>query len=125
MWFAWFAMLAASAAAAPAVQSAAGRTTSCSTSDVVRISPADQLQLLDDFRTGLPARDRQRLDLVLPRYVDGGIAQCDDIDRSRASCESGAYLPALRKTGLMARFLAASCSKNFKAETKQGYRSHQ
>lgn len=66
----------------------------------------ERLQRLDDFRDALPASERRRLDRALPRSAGGGIARCDHIDRSRASCESAAYLPALRATGLLPRFLA-------------------
>jgi hypothetical protein len=66
----------------------------------------ERLQRLDDFRDSLPAGARRRLDRALPRSAGGGIARCDHIDRSRASCESAAYLPALRATGLLPRFLA-------------------
>lgn len=70
------------------------------------IAPADRLAELDRFRDSLSPGDRQRLDEVLPRSADGGIARCDGIERSRASCEAAAYMPALRSTGLMARFRA-------------------
>jgi hypothetical protein len=68
--------------------------------------PADRLARLDGFRERLAPADRARLDAALPRDADGGIAACDDIQRSRASCEAAAYLPALRKAGLMPRFRA-------------------
>jgi hypothetical protein len=70
------------------------------------LPPADRLQRLDAFRDALPAAERRRLDRALPRSAGGGIARCDRIERSRASCESAAYLPALRATGLLRRFLA-------------------
>jgi hypothetical protein len=69
-------------------------------------APADRLERLDRFRAQLSPADRARLDAALPRGAGGGIAACDGIDRSRAGCEAAAYLPALRKTGLMARFRA-------------------
>lgn len=74
-------------------------------------APADQLAQLDKFRDSLSRGDRQRLDKVLPRSADGGIAQCDRAEGSRASCEAAAYIPALRSTGLMARFLAMRRAK--------------
>jgi hypothetical protein len=67
---------------------------------------AERLQRLDDFRDSLPAADRRRLDRALPRSTGDGVARCDHIERSRASCEAAAYLPALRATGLLPRFLA-------------------
>lgn len=87
------------------------RSSDCSTSDVVKLTPADTLQRLDDFRAGLTAADRLRLDRALPRSADGGIAKCDATEGSRASCEAAAYMPALRTTGLMPRFLATICPK--------------
>lgn len=76
-----------------------------------RMTPADLLQSLDDFRAGLSAGDRARLDRALPRDADGGIASCDAGAGSRASCEAAAYMPALRRTGLMPRFLTTICAK--------------
>jgi hypothetical protein len=87
------------------------KSSACAKSDTVKLTPADTLQRLDDFRTSLPASDRLRLDRALPRNVDGGIAQCDAVEGSRASCEASAYMPALRTTGLMPRFLATICPK--------------
>ena len=83
----------------------------CAQSDIVRMTPADTLQLLDDFRAALPVADRQRLDRALPRDADGGIAQCDTTEGSRASCEVAAYMPAFRSSRLMPQFLATICSK--------------
>ncbi|MGU3391071.1 hypothetical protein [Sphingomonas sp. M1A8_2b] len=87
----------------------AKRSHACAGLDDARTTPAGRLQRLDDFRTSLVARDRHRLDRALPRDADGGIAQCDGIDRSRASCEAAAYLPALRSSGLMEKFVASVC----------------
>ena len=98
-------------AAARCAQSGATRS-GTDQSDTTRFTPGDMLQKLDDFRDGLPTADRARLDRALPRDADGGIAQCDAIDGSRASCESSAYMPALRDTGLMPRFLATLCPAN-------------
>lgn len=78
----------------------------CHQSNLVKITPADMLQRLDDFRDKLPAADRLRLDQALPRDADGGITECDKTEGSRASCEAAAYMPALRATGLMPQFLA-------------------
>ena len=83
----------------------------CARSDVVKMTPGDMLQRLDDFRAGLAAADRLRLDRALPRSADGGIAQCDAAEGSRASCEASAYMPALQATGLMPRFVATICPK--------------
>lgn len=69
------------------------------------MAPADRLDRLDRFRDTLPVADRKRLDTALPRSPDGGIAGCDQAEGSRASCEAAAYLPALRATGLLSRFL--------------------
>jgi hypothetical protein len=82
-----------------------------SRSDTVKMTPADMLQRLDDFRASLTTADRIRLDEALPRDPDGGIAACDAAEGSRASCEAAAYMPALRTTGLMPRFLATIRSK--------------
>jgi hypothetical protein len=87
------------------------RSSACAENDTVKLTPADTLQRLDDFRTSLPASDRLRLDRALPRSANGGIAQCDAVEGSRASCEAAAYMPALRSTGLMPRFLATICPK--------------
>ncbi len=89
----------------------AERPVACSKSSLAKQPPADTLQRLDDFRAKLAATDRQRLDRALPRDADGGIAQCDAAEGSRASCEAAAYMPALRTTGLMPRFLATICPK--------------
>ncbi len=83
----------------------------CSGPDTSNAAPADMLQRLDTFRASLTASDRRRLDRALPRSADGGIARCDAVEGSRASCEASAYLPALRATGLMPRFLATTCRK--------------
>lgn len=82
---------------------------SCAALDNARTTAAGRLERLDEFRAGLTARGRWRLDRALRRDADDGIAQCDGIDRSRASCEAAAYLPALRSTGLMTRFVASVC----------------
>lgn len=87
------------------------RSSACAKSNIVKLTPADTLQRLDDFRTGLAAPDRVRVDQALPRSANGGIAQCDAVEGSRASCEAAAYMPALRSTGLMPRFLATICPK--------------
>ena len=81
----------------------------CAQDAVVKTAPGDMLQRLDDFRDGLAVADRTRLDRALPRSADGGIAACDTGEGSRASCEAAAYMPALRATGLMPRFLATLC----------------
>jgi hypothetical protein len=91
---------------APPVKSPA-----CAKADTVKMAPADQLQRLDDFRASLAETDRLRLDRALPRSANGGIARCDAVEGSRASCEASAYMPALRATGLMPRFLATICPK--------------
>ncbi len=87
------------------------KSSACAKSNIVKLTPADTLQRLDDFRTSLPASDRVQLDRALPRSANGGIAQCDAVKGSRASCEAAAYMPALRSTGLMPRFLATICPK--------------
>ena len=69
------------------------------------MAPADRLDLLDRFRDGLPVADRKRLDTALPRSPDGGIARCEQTEGSMASCQAAAYLPALRATNLLSRFL--------------------
>ena len=110
-------LLASMLLAAPLLVGAAadpGTAATCARSgtgqpDATRFTPGDMLQKLDDFRDGLPAGDRARLDRALPRDADGGIARCDTTEGSRASCESSAYMPALRDTGLMPRFLATLC----------------
>lgn len=86
-------------------------TSNQSRSDTVKMTPADMLQRLDDFRASLTTAGRRRLDGALPRDLDGGIAMCDAVEGSRASCEAAAYMPALRITGLMPRFLATIGSK--------------
>ena len=86
-------------------------TSNQSRSDTVKMTPADMLQRLDDFRASLTTADRLRLDGALPRDPDGGVAKCDAVEGSRASCEAAAYMPALRTTGLMQRFLATIGSK--------------
>lgn len=97
-------------AAAQAALAPAGVSGACG-QDTVRLAPADMLQRLDDFRDGLAVADRRRLDQALPRDADGGIRRCDAAEGSRASCEAAAYMPALRQTGLMPRFLATICPK--------------
>lgn len=87
----------------------AKRPPACAALDNAKTTAGGRLQRLDDFRAGLAVRDRHRLDRALPRDADGGIAQCDGIDRSRASCEAAAYMPALRSAGLMRRFAASVC----------------
>ena len=108
----WIAALAALTASAPAATHRAPR---CSGPAILGRDPGDRLQLMDDFRAALPPRDRRRLDVALPRDPDGGITRCDGIARSRASCESAAYPPALRATGLMPRFLATACGTGGRA----------
>ena len=71
------------------------------------MTSGDRLDRLDRFRGSLSPSDRTRLDEQIPRSADGGIAQCDKDDEGRASCEAAAYLPALKSTGLMPRFLAS------------------
>jgi hypothetical protein len=100
------------AAAIQASSPPAATSSACAKSDTVKMTPADTLQRLDDFRASLPASDRLRLDRALPRSANGGIAQCDAGEGSRASCEASAYMPALRSTGLMPRFLATICPKS-------------
>lgn len=104
-------VLLMSLAAQQAPHSPAHPSSACAASATVSIPPGDVLQRLDDFRAGLPARDRLRLDRALPRDRPGGIAQCDVGEGSRAACEAAAYMPALRRTRLMPRFLATICSK--------------
>lgn len=99
-------LIAAALAAAPA-----GAAPDCARSNTVRMSPADTLDLADRFRDGLSPADRARLDRALPRAADGGIAMCDRVDHDRASCEAQAYMPALRSTGLMPRYLATICPR--------------
>lgn len=98
-------------ASAQVPYSVANPSASCAASNTVSIMPADTLDLLDRFRASLNAADRHRLDRTLPRSRDGGIARCDAAEGSRASCEAAAYMPALRATGLMPRFLATICPK--------------
>lgn len=74
------------------------------------LTPAERLNRLDRFRDNLSLSDRNRLDRALPRNASGGIARCDRTEESRASCEAAAYLPALRSSGLMPRFLAMTAS---------------
>ena len=83
----------------------------CFEGDTVQLTPADLLDIEDRFRDSLSKADRVRLDKALPRGLNGGIARCDTVQGSRASCESGAYFPALRTTGLMPRFLKTICPK--------------
>jgi hypothetical protein len=101
-----FVIFAVSATMAPA-------KTPANPLDKLNLMPAgDRLDRLDQFRDGLSLNDRTRLDKALPRNVEGGIAQCDKGDESRASCEAAAYLPALKSTGLMPRFLATLKAKH-------------
>jgi hypothetical protein len=90
----------------------------CSASETVSLTPADRLQALDDFRASLSRVDRQRLDRALPRGGNDGIRQCDAGEGSRASCEAAAYMPALRRTGLMPRFRATICEKKPAADRR-------
>lgn len=106
MRWAWFVILAASATMAPA------KTPTNLADKLNLMPPGDRLDKLDGFRDGLSLSDRTRLDKALPRNAEGGIAQCDERDESRASCEAAAYLPALRSTGLMPRFLATLKAKH-------------
>ncbi len=96
----------------PAPYSPTHKAAACAASDIVHIAPGDALQLLDDFRSHLIPADRARLDRALPRATNGGIAACDSTKGSRASCEAAAYMPALRRTGLMPRFLATICPRD-------------
>lgn len=96
----------------PAPYSPTHKAAACAASDIVHIAPGDALQLLDDFRSHLIPADRARLDRALPRAADGGVAACDSTTGSRASCEAAAYMPALRSTGLMPRFLATICPRD-------------
>jgi hypothetical protein len=106
MRWAWFVILAASATMAPA------KTPTNPVDQLNLMSSGDRLDQLDRFRDGLSLSDRTRLDKALPRNAEGGIAQCDEKDESLASCEAAAYLPALRSTGLMPRFLATLAAKH-------------
>jgi hypothetical protein len=96
----WIVLVAASATTVSA------RTSTTAVERLNLMAPADRLDHLDRFREALPSNDLTRLDRALPRSVRGGIAQCDRGNQSRASCEAAAYLPALKSTGLMPRFLA-------------------
>lgn len=94
--------------AAPSPHSVANTAWACAGSGT--ITPGDLLQRLDDFRASLDGRDRARLDRTLPRDAGDTIAACaGNVDRSEASCENGAYIRALRRTGMMARFKAGIC----------------
>lgn len=104
---AWFVMFSASAAAAHAASPAHHAGSSAA------VAPADRLEQLDRFRDGLLPGDRRRLDAALPRSADGGIVRCDKVEGSRASCEAAAYMPALRSTGLITRFLATTRRGHF------------
>lgn len=104
-------VMAMSIAAAQTTGAPTAVSEACAKSDTVKMTPADMLQRLDDFRASLASADRLRLDQVLPRDADGGIAQCDAVEGSRASCEASAYLPALRTAGLLPSFLATICPK--------------
>jgi hypothetical protein len=106
MRWAWFVILAASATMTSA------RTPTNPVDQLNLMSPGNRLDQLDRFRDRLSLGDRTRLDKTLPRNAEGGIAQCDRRDESRASCEAAAYLPALRSTGLMPRFLATVKAKH-------------
>jgi hypothetical protein len=112
MRFAWLLILATTATSAQAVQLQSppvDKQPECALSDIIAIDPGDRLQLMDDFRESLASPDRRRLDKALPRDAGGGIAKCDNIDRSLASCEAAAYIPALQVTGLMPRFRKVAC----------------
>lgn len=104
MRFAMFIVFSAITASAQAVPSG-------HSSQSAHIAPADMLDRLDRFRDSLSSSDRSRLDRALPRSRDGGIARCDRTDGSRASCEATAYMLALRATGLMQRFRAATIAR--------------
>jgi hypothetical protein len=84
---------------------------SCLKTTTSKLPTAELLERLDTFRDDLPAPDRQRLDQMLPRSSDGGIARCAKVDTSRASCENGEYIGALRSTGLLTVFLSNMCPK--------------
>ena len=91
--------------AVQAPRNVANTASTSATADMSTIAPGDLLQKLDDFRAHLNRRDRARLDQALPRAKDGGIAACaGNVDRSEASCENGAYVRALHRTGMMPRF---------------------
>jgi hypothetical protein len=79
----------------------------CSASGIPQMPPAVLLMKENQFREGLMASDRVRLDDVLPRDAKGRIAACTA--SAGADCDSAAYLPALRSTGLMPAFLASLC----------------
>lgn len=88
-----------------APRNVANTAATCATADMSTIALGDLLQKLDDFRARLNQRDRAWLDQALPRDADGGIAACvGNVDRSEASCENGAYVRALHRTGMMPRF---------------------
>ncbi|WP_312808345.1 hypothetical protein [Agrobacterium cavarae] len=83
----------------------------CLKAITVQLSTADLLDRLDTFREHLSTQDQQQLDQALPRSSNGGIAQCADVDTSRASCENGAYMRALRSTGLLPVFVSTICPR--------------
>lgn len=89
----------------------AGENPDCLTSFSAHAAPADVLDRLDRFRADLAASDLKRLDMALPRSSNGGVAKCDQVEGSRASCEVAAYMAALRVTGLSARYQAAICQE--------------
>jgi len=96
--------------AVQAPRNVANTAATCATADMSTIAPGDLLQKLDDFRAHLNRRDRARVDQALSRAKDGGIAACaGNVDRSEASCENGAYVRALHRTGMMTRFKARLC----------------
>ena len=96
--------------AVQAPRNVANTAATCATADMSTIAPGDLLQKLDDFRAHLNRRDRARVDQALSRAKDGGIAACaGNADRSNASCENGAYVRALQRTGMMTRFKASLC----------------
>ncbi|WP_155913831.1 hypothetical protein [Asticcacaulis sp. AC466] len=98
------------AQATPAIPgSDAGVAEQCLKTAESRLAPADLLQRLDDFRDSLSGDKRAKLDQALPRAADGGIARCSATDTSRASCENGAYLKALKVTGLLPDFATTIC----------------
>ncbi|MGV1949231.1 hypothetical protein ACQZ44_00280 [Agrobacterium vitis] len=88
-------------------------STTCAQAKATDTAPADQLELLDQFRAHLAKADLERLDQALPRSSNDGIAQCDAVEGSRASCEVTAYMPAIENTGLMAQFIDFLCPKKF------------
>ncbi|MDQ0456540.1 hypothetical protein [Rhizobium paknamense] len=82
----------------------------CGKRNFTALTPADRLDRLDQFRDTLSPQDRNRLDRAMPRSSQGGVASCDAVESSRASCEDAAYAKALRETHLMRPFLSSLCA---------------